>query len=207
MTRKDLVVLAADKDMQHALMGLLQARSRAMGIRAVSFDVLVHSDHDAACALRGVSFLSNYSRDYHHGLLLFDHEGSGREGTPPEELQQTLNRDFATSGWGDRARTIVVDPELEAWVWSASPHVAAVAGWTSQSRSLRSWLVARGLLRRGERKPSRPKEAFHALLRAAKTARSASLYQQLAEKVSLENCEDRSFGELKATLREWFPTD
>ena len=51
----------------------------------------------------------------------------------------------------------------------------------------------------------RPKEAFHAALHASGVARIASLYQQLAERVSLNRCGDRSFHDLRAILREWFP--
>ena len=39
---------------------------------------------------------------------------------------------------------------------------------------------------------------------ASGVARSASLYQQLAERVSLNRCGDRSFHDLRAILREWF---
>ena len=205
MTDKDLIVLAADKDMQSALAGLLRTRRLALGIRTVTFDILVHSQHDPACARQGVSFLQNYAKDYHHGLLVFDHEGCGRESDSPEALQRELDQQFSSSAWGERAKAIVIDPELEAWVWSRSPHVATVTGWSGRSPSLRDWLVSRDLLRRGQSKPDRPKEALHAALREAGVARSASVYEQLAEKVSVRNCADRSFGELKATLSAWFP--
>ena len=46
---------------------------------------------------------------------------------------------------------------------------------------------------------------FHAALHASGVARIASLYQQLAERVSLNRCGDRSFHDLRAILREWFP--
>lgn len=41
MSKKDLIVLVADKDMEHALKGLL-ARPAALGIRSVNADILVH---------------------------------------------------------------------------------------------------------------------------------------------------------------------
>ena len=75
MTRRDLVVLAADKDMEHALRGLL-ARHKSLPIRKIAFDIFVHPRHDAACARRGVSFLSPFSRRYQHALLIMDHDGS-----------------------------------------------------------------------------------------------------------------------------------
>ena len=116
MTARDLVVLVADKDMQHALKGLL-SRPQAMGTRPIAHDIYVHPLHDPACARpEGVQFLSRFAAQYDHGLLLFDHEGSGCEATPAEELQNEIDRRLALSAWGERARAIVLDPELEAWV-------------------------------------------------------------------------------------------
>lgn len=200
----DLVLLVADKDMEQALTGLLQ-RHQALGIRPMAFRIFSHPEHDPACARRGVEFLSNLSKQYDHGLLLFDHEGCGREQIAPETLQQTLNSEFKKTEWGERAKTIVIAPELEAWIWNESPNVDRVVGWRGRSQRLREWLLAKGLLFEDESKPSDPKHAFHAALREAGTARSASLYRQLAEKVSLQTCEDRSFQELKRTLQAWFP--
>lgn len=204
MSRKDLVVLVADKDMQQALMGLLQ-RHQSLGIRTLTFNIFSHPEHDPACARLGVEFLSNLSNQYDHGLLLFDHEGCGREDDAPEILQQSLNDEFARTDWGDRAKAIVIAPELETWIWSESPNVDMVAGWHGRSPRLREWLMAQGLLREGKSKPQDPKQAFHAALREVGTARSASLYRQLAETVSLQTCEDGSFTELKSTLKAWFP--
>ena len=201
----DLVVLVADKDMEQALRGLL-TRHQSLGIRPLTFDIFSHPQHDPACVRHGVTYLSNFSAQYDHGLLLFDHKGCGREQVAPETLQRTLNHDFSGTNWGERAKAIVIAPELEVWVWNESPNVDLVAGWRGRSPRLRDWLVAKGLLREGDSKPHDPKDAFHAALREVGTARSASLYRQLAETVSLQACEDRSFRELKSTLQTWFPS-
>ena len=200
---KELVVLAADKDLQFALEGLL-ARSEALGIRPIEKDIFVEPEHDPGCALRGVEFLRPFANQYRHGLLIFDHEGSGREGHARKQLQDDLNRAFA-GFWGEhRACAIVIAPELEAWVWSTSPHVAEIAGWGSRHTKLRRWLVQQRWLGRDEIKPARPKEAFQATLRQARHPRSASLYRQLAERVSLQDCEDEAFREFRDVLRTWF---
>lgn len=204
MSVKDLVVLAADKDMEHALKGLL-TRHQALEIRPITFDIFVHPQHDPGCALRGIEFLSNFADGYRHALLLFDHEGSGREGVPLRELQGNLNEEFVSSAWGRRARVVVLSPELEAWVWSPSPIVANVMGWRRRFGPLRRWLTEQNWLREGEAKPERPKEAFQAALYHARTPRSSSLYQQIAEEVSLRRCADASFLEFKGILRGWFP--
>jgi hypothetical protein len=207
MTRTELVVLAADQDIEYALKGLL-ARSQALRIRSITADIFRHPQRDPGCAQHGVAFLSHFSERYHHALLMFDYAGSGKEqGQQPKELQEMLNQEFAGSVWRERARTIVLSPELEAWLWSNSPHVAHVAGWKNRQPSLRRWLTEQGWLQRGKVKPDRPKEAFQAALREARTQRSSSLYQQIAEKVSLQRCEDRSFQEFRDILRSWFPQD
>ena len=64
---KDLVVLAADKDLQFTLEGLL-ARPEALGIRPIERDIFVDPEHDPGCALRGVEFLSPFANEYRHGL-------------------------------------------------------------------------------------------------------------------------------------------
>ena len=94
MTRRDLMVLAADKDMEHALRGLL-SRHESLPIRQIVFDIFVHPEHDAACARRGVSFLFPLSQRYRYALLIMDHEGSGREKTPADDLQEALNQEFS----------------------------------------------------------------------------------------------------------------
>ena len=203
----DLVVLAADKNIEYALKGLF-TRPQALGIRPITADIFIHPQRDPGCAQHGVAFLSNFSERYHYGLLMFDYAGSGREREQqPQELQETLNNEFAGSVWRKRARTIVLSPELEAWLWSNSPHVDDVAGWKDRQPSLRRWLTEQGWLQRGEVKPNKPKEAFQAALREARTQRSSSLYQQIAEKVSLQQCVEHSFQEFRDVLRTWFPQD
>jgi hypothetical protein len=201
---KDLVILAADKDLEFALKGLL-ARPQALGIRPLDVDIFVEPEHDPACALRGVGFLTHFEEQYRHGLLIFDHEGSGQEATQPQELQRSLNEELESSVWGGRAKVIVLWPELEVWIWSDSPHVDEVAGWKNRTPGLRLWLTEKGFWIENEIKPTRPKEAFEAALRVAKKPRSSSLYRQIAERVSFRRCTDAAFLELKNILIGWFP--
>ena len=200
---KDLIVLTADRAMESTIQSIL-GRYHSLAIRKVSSTVIRHPQHDPGCAKDGVDFLSHYSKQYHHGLLIFDHEGSGMELVDRQALQQRINGRFSNSPWRDRAQAIVISPELEAWIWSDSPHVDAVLRWRHQPTPLRSWLSEQGWLREGRVKPERPKEALLAALRQTRTPRSASLYRQIAERVSLSRCSDPSFLELKTLLRKWF---
>ncbi len=200
---KDLVVLAADKDIEFALRGLF-SRPAAIGIRPIDYDIFVEPGHDPACASHGTKFLEGFFGQYHQGLLLFDYEGCGKEDIAPDKLQQQLNQIFLQGPWQNNAKTIVIFPEIESWIWSKSPHVDNVIGWKKDEPTLRQWLQNEGWLEPRETKPARPKEAFNAALRTAGKPHSASLFKQMTEKVSLKGCTDSSFQELIKVLMLWF---
>jgi hypothetical protein len=79
-----------------------------------------------------------------------------------------------------------------------------VFGWTERRPNLKDWLKIRGFLIDNQIKPVRPKEALEEALREVRKPRSSSLYQLLAEKVSLQKCTDNSFNKLKILLQKWF---
>ena len=91
---KDLVALVADKDMEYALKGLF-TRTKALAIRSVEADILVHPQHDPACARGGVEFLSRMAGRYRQALLMFDFEGCGMEGRfSHDEIEEQNDRKF-----------------------------------------------------------------------------------------------------------------
>jgi hypothetical protein len=201
----DLVVLVPGKDEREALMGLLQRHS-SLHIRPIRFQVLdPHPQRDPGCFRQAPEILGLYCDRARHALVLFDREGSGQERSSANEIAADVETRLRRSGWGDRARAIVLDPELEAWVWSDSPHVERVLGWEHRSPGLREWLCAERFLEPGATKPGRPKEALEAALRASRVQRSSSLYRKLAENVSLSRCTDTGFLELRSVLAAWFP--
>lgn len=202
---KDLVVLAADKDLKMGLDALFE-RHQALGIRPILWDVFIHPEHDPACARRGVEFLENFVTRYQHALLIFDYHGCGLEHcVTPEQLKKQLDEKLKNGPWGLKARTIILVPELESWVWSDSPQVDNALRWQEKNLTLRQWLRRNNWLQDETDKPQQPKEALDAALRHTAQSHSASLFKRLAEKVSVKRCNDPSFVCLCHTLREWFP--
>ncbi|MBI5557948.1 MAG: hypothetical protein HY885_09940 [Deltaproteobacteria bacterium] len=199
----DLVVLVADKDMEFAIKGIL-GRAQALRIREPMPVVHVHPERDPGCLLRGHDFLSLFRNQFAHALILLDREGCGQDRSR-ETLEAMIEKRLSESGWGGRAAAVVIDPELEMWVWSDSPQVDAVLGWQGRNPDLRSWLKDKKFLQEGQAKPERPKEAIELALRTARKSRSSSLYDQLARQVSLGRCVDPAFIKLKTTLQTWFP--
>jgi len=200
----DLVVLVADDNYSAAVIGFL-GRCASLGIRDVRFTIYVHPWHDPGCLRNGHELLRLHQRKSSHALVMFDRLGCGQEGRAREELERAVEERLRTSGWGGRGAAICVDPELECWVWSASPRVGAALGWRSHQPELRSWLQGRGLWTAGRAKPDDPKRAVEEALHEVRKARSSAIYGQLSRKVGLRACQDPAFLRLCSILRDWFP--
>jgi len=200
---KDLVILCADKNQEFSLRGMV-ARPAALGLRPVSFEIHTHPERDPGCLSRGTAVLAALSAGYHHALLVFDHAGCGSEKVVAPDLETQCERRMAEQGWLGCA-TVVIEPELEAWVWSESIEVDGVLGWRSRRPGLRAWLATRDLWPTDMAKPPDPKAAMEAALRGVRKPRSSALYRQLADRVSLTRCTDRAFVKLRSSLAAWFP--
>ena len=198
----DLVILVPDKNIEFAVRGLL-SRPESMGIRRPSYAIYAHPERDPGCRLRADDFLSVFAKQFSHALVIFDLEGSGGQDQGRKALEEDMEGRLARKGWTDCA-AIVIDPELEIWVWSDSPEVDSVLGWTGRNPSLREWLRDRNLLADDAVKPLRPKEAMEACLRESGRKRSSSIYEELASRVSFNRCTDPAFEKLKSILQTWF---
>ncbi len=198
----DLIVLCADKKIEATIAGLLD-RPEALRIRRVQFVINVHPQRDPGCYHQGAAFLRPLRSFFEHALIVFDRSW---EGAPPEavdgltgDLEGRLSRT-----WGQAAGAVAIDPELEAWVWSDSPHVDAILGWEGRIPSLRAWLASNGLWEAHSPKPSNPKAAVELAIREVRGRWTAALCRRLAESVSVDRCRDLSFAKLRGLLTKWF---
>ena len=191
----DLVVLVPGKNEEAAIGALLSSRHRSLGVRHIRYEILVHTRGDPGCFLEAPA------------LVVFDRQGCGQEQQTVAALTDDLGKRLARAGWEDRAAVLVIEPELENWVWSDSPEVDSALGWQGRDPSLRDWLQQKGLWPEGAAKPRDPKEAVESALREVRRPRSSSIYRALAEQVSLRRCQDPSFAGLKTVLRSWFPPE
>lgn len=200
--KKDLVILVADKNMEAAIRGLLQ-RPEALGTRPLLADVFVHPYRDPGVLHGAQEFLAPLTARYAHALVIFDLQGCGREESA-EDLSQEAQSRLDGVGWSQRSAVIVLDPELEIWVWSDSPHVPEALGVSSND--LESLLRAK-YRSEGQVKPNHPKKAMEEALLRSRTPRSSSIYFWLAQRVGVRRCSDPAFLRLKACLQQWFPPE
>ena len=202
---KDLIVLVADKSIECAVRGLL-SRPESLGIRSIidSSDIYCHPERDPACLRKANNFLKPYASTYRYALVLFDREGCGKENLDRTDLETEVETSLSNSGWSDRAAAIAIDPELENWVWSDSPEVDRVLGWSELLTRLRPWIKGQGFSFSGG-KPDRPKEAMEAAIKHVRKSYSSSMFEQLAKCVSFKRCTDEAFKKLCEQMRTWFP--
>ena len=200
---RDLAILVADRDMEQAVKKVV-LRKDSLGIRLPDFEIFTHQHHDSGCRTSSLDVLRPLADKYRYTLVLFDHEGSGAESEAIEVVEAQVQAELEANGWDGRAKVIAIDPELEIWMWSNSPEVDQVMGWSGRQPPLRAWLASKGFTIQRNGKPLRPKEAWQKALREVHKQPSPALFAQIADKVSLKSCTDRSFVKLRETLKEWF---
>jgi len=170
----DLVCLVADTSMAATIEGIL-GRPQALGIRAIQTEVIVHPRRDPGCFHEAAGLLLGYRNSAEHALVMLDRQWDGAPADTGEELEDLLEKSLEKSDLGDWAHAVVIDPELEAWVFSDSPHLASVFGWQAGMADLRRKLANQGLWREGDDKPHDPKAAAEWIRRQSRKPLSSSL--------------------------------
>ena len=204
----DLIVLVADTDMEWTMRTLLEKRTDSLSIRPLRFEVRRHHGRDPGVFREAHNFLRFYLRRARYALVLLDREGCGQEHRlSAQEIETELENRLRQNGWTDaegqpRAAAIALDPELEVWVWSRSPHVAQALGLPQAE--LRQ--ILENVPATPEDKPQRPKEAMLTALHRSGRPWSARIFQELAERVSLQ-AHERAFDKLHDTLQSWFAVE
>ena len=204
---KHLIALAADKSIKLTVDELIR-RPDALGIRRLdegAWETIPHPRYDSGVVTAAHVFLRPQVNRYRFAVVICDRHGSGRSASR-EAIEAEIERNLQTCGWEQRCAAVVIDPELEIWLWVDSPHVAEVLGWRDRrDPNLREWLHQQGYLQRSQVKPSDPQRAADHALALAQKRRSSAIFQELAKRVSLAGCRDPAFLKLRDTPRGWFP--
>ena len=79
--------------------------------------------------------LRGYAHDHAYALVMFDRDGSG-DSSPREDIRTSVDAQLSAAGWPDRSKTIVIDPELEVWMWGFVPTCGALIDFRGHMASL-----------------------------------------------------------------------
>lgn len=186
--------------MEYTCRGLLE-RTESLAIRPIKVDYLVRPGRDGGVRTTGAQMLALRRGQYQHALLILDHEGSGAT-EEPLELEQRLDS-VLSAAWTDSAKAIVIEPELDIWMWGSDNALKQVLNWPHEM-PIREWIVNHGFGLHSNGKPARPKEALEAVFPECNLPRSASNYQNIVRKISLQRCSDAAFRRLRDRLQQWF---
>jgi hypothetical protein len=127
-------------------------------------------------------------------------------GSPgPDKIREKISRSLRELWEEHETAVIVLDPELEVWLWQGdSPHVAAALGCPPDYRQI---LARSGHWPTDRAKPADPKAAHEYLYRRHGADKSRAVFRRLAGKISARGCTDPAFLTLRDTLRDWFPEE
>lgn len=193
MSKRDLFVVVADLDAENVMKALLSRRQEALGVslqfnpdRPPQGDLLRYQGRDSGCYRKAVDLLRPPQRTHRHAILCFDHHGSGAERQAAEQTEADLERQLHASGWQHGSvAVIVIEPELESWVWANSPQVADALGWRHEDGEMRTFLQSQGfweprVANRPIRRPPWTRHCDRRISPAGGRASSRDLPQRLA---------------------------
>jgi hypothetical protein len=201
----ELIVLAADPTMSK-IVGTLLQRHEALDIASISSRCLVvaHPERDGGVASGAVDFLRPFRSRYRRSMVICDLHGCGHSGTR-RDVETALESGLALNGWGSDCAAVVIEPELEVWLWQRSPHLEAALGWKGRNPDLWKWAAQEFAVNQAATKPDDPKTCVEKALKLVGKIRSAAAYINVASKVSLRHCTDPSFVKFRETMQRWFP--
>jgi hypothetical protein len=153
---------------------------------------------------RGMVSKSEYSRL----ILVWDHQGSGRESQSPERVATAIQERLEGVTWASKSAAIVLVPELEEWLWHCP---AAIAKHLRVSEPELDELIAQCAPRLAK-PPNQcrlevPKELFEAVLYHRERRRPLPEdFEIIGKTARLSQWQSsHTFATLTRVLQAWFP--
>lgn len=212
----DLVVLFADQDAKLMFERVIERGQQRGCIRALRWRSLRDPRRDAAVAQDPARVLEPFFGGRSKVMVVWDHDGSGREGEPPASVEAAATRALTRRGFvAADVLCVALVPELEAVLmplWdrvaqalvqrrrAPAPSDAAVAGRLARRHGVDASLGLEHF------KQSMPKEAWLALVVEAGRQPSARLFEELGDELSIPALKATpAVDRVTKQLQAWFP--
>lgn len=203
---RDIIFLVADGSMEQMLSGFLCRPSFHRSLKCGPFifdparDLIVATRRDPEVYGLADELLRPFQATHTRAVVLLDNAWEGSPGAT--QIHDRLCRRLRGS-W-DQFAVIVLEPELGAWIWQDSNHIATALGCPIDFRQI---LAESGHWPFDQTKPTDPKKALDHLRDRYRADRSKAVFRRLASRISVKGCTDPVFQQLRDTLREWFPEE
>jgi hypothetical protein len=190
--------------------GYLQDR---LGCRTFDFDfqqdIVVdvrNGNTDGGIHRRAHALLRPYLPSHQNAVVILD-QNFGRR-LPAAVVRGEILNNLLRNGWSaECVEVVVIDPELEVWLWQrGNPHIARAFRY-NESVSLEAFLEAAGFWSAAASKAARPKETARLLIRQYNAGVPMVVYTRIIENISVRGCQDPAFNLLASALRRWFPVE
>lgn len=185
------------------MQGLLPRIQEIEKTQAFIFKIAVHPYRDPGIYNASDDFLKPFSDKFDFAMVMLDYKGCGKENKSTDEIARDIREKLDKSGWESRSSVIVINPELENWIWVNESRIQDAISWELET-GIYEWLHRNNLKRHDVTKPDNPKEAFEAALKLCHTPRSSSIYYQISSRSSYKDCQDVSFRNMISQLKTWF---
>jgi len=208
--KRDCVFLLADRNMRASFEGFFSRQSfhQSLGCGPIGVDpmqdlIVAAGDNDPGLYTRAHELLRAFINTHSHAVVVLDAKWDGSPGAT--DISTHIEAMLSTNGWQpESVAVVVIEPELENWIWQRNAHVAKGIGFDN----IESLLADQDLRRAwpdGQDKPSSPKETLEAILRKKRIPRSSAIYKKITTQISVNYCKDKAFLYLVEKLRQWFP--
>ena len=201
---RDIMLILADGGMEQVLRGFLGRDQfhRSLGCGKFGFDpaldVIVAPTRDSGVYGSAHELLRPYERSHRRAVAMVDADWDGSPGA--DMIREHVSARLAVD-WTEFA-VIVIEPELEAWLMNENAHLARIFRCPENYRQI---LQQAGWWPADLPKPPRPKEALEYLRRRHKARAVNADFGKLAAAMSVGQCQDPAFNQLRDHLRAWFP--
>jgi hypothetical protein len=202
---KDLLVVLEGRDDKEVMRAVLN-RPNDLGIRTITFEL---DRRSRAVPTQEPDLARDQRKEFQFAICLWDHVGSPYENERPAQAQGKVQARLNQNTLRDCSKALVIDPELEIWLWQDQAAIATVL--EVNAPQLIEWLDdwQKGYFpdkNIGALIEQFPKEALEAVFQRAKEKPSAALYRRIASEANLGLwSQASSFQQMRRALRKWFP--
>ena len=214
---RDVIFHLADEHMEKGLRAFFSRDDwqYALGCKQFDIDPLSQQDifrvaghTDGGIWKHAGTNLRLFTDKYRFAVIVLDADFEPHPGA--DVLQEDIAKAMVEAGWDlERFAVIVIQPELEAWLWAPNLNVAKAFGHADFD-VLRGNLERERLWTAGDPKPHDLKRARDHAARLGGKKTGGPIFKGVFSEISkraCDRCVEPGFIALRAALRKWFPPE